>query len=451
MAQVKSGGRSHYSRAMRPLSALLPPVLALLVAAGCGGPGGHPTAPVANPRADRAAEDLMAAAAQSGRDVGVSGDRSYRISSSGSWRVLYFDPPLRSFRIQSPEGVDARIVPPTRVAFFSEGKRTVILRPEGAARMAFHFELPEGLRPRRRPAGAGEAPIHFPGADVWVFREGQVLELEWTGRKQAGWLGTTPCYDSTGARVPVTGSLHLPPGWVGVPSGSPIFRIGRDRVYGPFAQVRPGLWTSTEDPYPLAVDLHDGLHREVARVLGPPPRQPAHVVIESCGACPRGPAESPVLPAGESDGVVSWVRLGSPGIDLDKPGPLQTQTLQSWIPVEDGDPTGLALVTMYARALFPMAPMAGLSFLPPPSIARPLDLIRTWRLHALGWEYRALASEVLPGVFFESRQADPTHFDQVVRELVARRRAPEYFELVHRLRAMAPACLAPLSLRGLTD
>jgi hypothetical protein len=400
---------------------------------------------------DGNARKLLAQARRRGIRVGWEDDRSYRIAASGDWRVLFYDPPLRSFQIQPPRSVGQKIFPPKKIQFFSEGKDKVILRPSGAALMAFSFELPEGMRPVREPSQK-KSPIHFQDADVWVFEAGQVLKLEWTRRRLPGWLGVTPCFDSTGARVPISGTLHLPEHWVGVPSGNPIFRVGQDRAYGPFRQIQPGLWTSTQDPHPLALDLLSGIKTAIRKALGPEPRKIPHLIVESCGSCPRKEGEMPIRPRGESDTEVSWIRLGSPGFLTSRPGPLQTEPLQSWIPVEDGDPTALSLVHLYARALFPTSVLQGVSFLPPPTLSGSLlEIIRTWRRRSLKWESRALTDTILPGIFFECREMDRKGFDQAVRVLVNRGQAPLFDDLVEVLRRRAPPCLTPLRLRKLAD
>lgn len=424
----------------------------LLALGGCGTPGQPPTAPVANPTTDLASKDLLLAAEREGQTVGWRDGASYRVAASGDWRVIFFDPPLRTFRLSSPPGVTSRVYPPTHVQFFSEGRRHVVVRPEGAPRMAFSFQVPDGMRPVRAK-DPKDTPLHFPDADVWVFDAGQVLTLEWDTHRTPGWLGVAPCYDSTGARVPVSGTLHLPEGWVGVPTGSPIFKVGIDRSYGPYAQIQAGLWTSTNDPYPLAVELLDALRGTVQERLGAAPRTVQHVVIDSCGECRIEEGQTAITPRGETDAVVSWIRLGAPGTLFGKPGPLHTETIQNWVPVEDGDPTGLSLVNMYARALFPtQATLVGFSFLPTPSFSKDLEtLIRTWRRRSLDWEAQALTRDLLPGILFECREADSQGFDATVRRLIARRRAPRWDELVQELGRKAPACLAPLRVRKLVD
>lgn len=428
--------------------------LPLLLGTGCGVPGVPPLAPVAPQAAsfqEIDAQKLLAEAPEQGVRVGWHGEHSYRLSSAGAWKVIFFDPPLRSFQVKPPAARKVQIRPPEEVLFFSEGKDRVVLRPSGAPHMAFHFQVPEGMRPVP-PRKVEQTPLHFPDADVWVFRAGQILTLEWDQRRIPGWLGITPCFDASGARIPVTGSLHLPEGWVGVPTGNPIFRVGKDRAYGPFRKIRPGMWTATEDPLPLAAHLLSGVLSSIESVLGPAPRTIPNVILESCGSCARDPDEVPVEPRGESDEEVSWIRLGTPGLLADRPGPLQTEPLKRWIPVEDGDPTAQSLVNLYARILFPTEVFQGISFLPPPSLSASLEeLIRTWRNRASSWESRNLVDTVLPGILFECREANRQGFDQAIRVLISRGRAPTFHDLVELLRLRAPESLTPLRLRGLVQ
>lgn len=449
-----------YIGPMRCLSLLLG-LSFLLTLSGCGGPGGAPGAPESpRPPGTTASSPLggpglttgagSGSAASTGETApGWARTPSRHRATSGAWQVHFYDPPLRIFEVVPPPGTEEAIQPPTRIQFFSEGKSQVVLRPEGGERMAFHFPLPEGMSPVPEE-DPSRSPIFFPEADVWVFRSGQILRLRWTRQRVPGWLGVTPCFDAAGRRVAISGSLHLPEGWVGVPSGNPIFRVGKDRVYGPFRRVRPGLWTTLEEPDPLALELLPGIEASIAEALGPAPRQIPELVVEGCGACPREEGQPPVPPRGEADALVTWIRLGSPGILRDRPGPLQTQPLKRWIPVEDGDPTATSLVNLYSRALFPTLLMTGVSLLPPPTLSGDLERqIRSWRRRDTSWESRTLTDTVLPGIFFECREMDRKAFDTAVRALVARKRAPLFGDLLAALRKHAPACLTPLELRGL--
>ncbi len=419
---------------------------------GCGEPGAPPRAPVANPsrqlverELDQEANRFRAGAR--GRIVPKP-----RYADKDGWRVYFHDLPLRTFRLVAPKDFDQAVFPPTKVQFISEGLRRVIVRPSGSSHMAFRFTPPEGLVPQRGTR-SDNSPIYFPDPDVWIFRDGQVLELEWNSQREAGWIGAAPCFDSSGNRLQVDGFLQLPAGWVGVPSGHKTFRLGIDRAYGPYRQIQPGLWTSTLDPYPLAVELLDALRGSIESKLGPAPRNIEHIIIDSCGACPRGENEPPLAPRGRTDSLVSWIRLGSPGIYLERPGPLQTETLQNWIAATDTDPTGLALANMYAKAIFPIAaPLAGFSFLPVPSFTQTVpEMIRSWRRSSLNWESLALTNDLLPGILFEAREADLEAFDKVIRSMVAKKRAPLWHELVEELRKNAPKTLGPLKARGLVD
>lgn len=437
------------SRPKLPLSIALGfGVLLSLLAPGCGSPppeaNSNPPPKAAVPEAQF--EALKKKVLGAGASVGWDGSQSYHYSVSGDWEVVFFSAPSRRFWLKVPAQVSPAPVAPKKVHFFSEGKDLVVLQPRGAPRMAFHFRVPEGMRPRR----SGKGPIHLQGADVWIFRDGDSLELEWVDRRVPGWLGTTPCHDFSGQAIPVDGALHLPEGWVGVPGKKGIFQVGQDRAYGPYRPIQEGLWTSLEDPHPLAVDLLPELHARIEATLGPAPQIPEHLILESCGDCPRPEPLGPVLPRSERDDRVAWIRLGSPGANLFGPGPLRLQTLQRWLPAEDGDPTALALVHLYARALFPRSALDPLAFLPPPSFQVPLlDRIRSWTRHQDGPEAKALIETVLPGIFFEARTIDPKAFDQVVRGFAKKGSIGSFETFVGALKEGCAPCLEPLRLRGL--
>lgn len=428
-----------------PARRLAPALASLLVLTGCGGVGAPPGGSPAN----RPGESVSSIVSDLRRGAaGASPD--FLVGAAGDWRVVAQRAPRRGFRLVPPPGSAHHLLAPRKIYFFSE-RRRVVLQPVGEAEMAFAFRLPRGMRVLRRKDHPNP-PLHFPGPEVWVCREGQAVELEWVGRNQAGWIGPLTAHDSSGRDIPVEGSLTLPAGWVGVPSGSAVFRVGSDRAYGPYSEVRPGLWTADADPYPLAASFVDGIFLDIARLLGPIPGRYPDVVVESCGDCPHPEGTPPIMPAGQGDASVLWVRLGSPGILSDLPGPLYTQPLRPWIPASPRDPLGEALTYLYAQILFPVSPLLGLQFLPPPSLRKPLgEALATYPQDPRNQDSRTLAQRVLPTILFECRSADSAGFDRAVRALLGEHRELTLTGLVQQLRRVAPRCLAPLELRGLLE
>lgn len=440
--------------AARDMHARLPRALgfaAAVWAAGCGNPGDPPQGVLANLPGARHSDDLVAAYQGNPATAAAIGRNAYERGAAGNWQAVLLDPPQRGFRISSPDRAAAKIVAPREILFHSEGRRRIVMKPVGAARMAFAMPLPEGIQIARTKREGG--PIHFSGLDLWVIRAGEHVELDWVGRDQAGWIGELSAHDSLGRRIPVSGTLTLPKGFVAVPSGAKVFKVGTDRAYGPYSEIEPGIWTSDQDPYPLAMTQLDGLFLGAARYLGPSPggeRPP--VVLDSCGSCPR-PLDQPLpQPRGEADPTLIWVRLGLTGPFDDVPGPLQTLPLRTWIRADRRDPTGDALVHLYARLLFPPPPLlfAGMAFMPQASLSLPtLELVRRWRAGSADPEARTLSEKVLPEIFFEARSADPDGFDRAVRSLVASGRPLLFDELVAALKAGSPRGLPALRLRNL--
>ncbi len=415
--------------------------------AGCGAPGLAPGEGRSSLPGESLDEILAAARVRVVPGTGTSGGP--RLAAAGDWRAVDLGSDRGEFRIVPPPGAPTRLVAPRRIRVFTEGSRRVVLAPEGPATMAFRFRPPTGMRLPPTPAGT-DAPVHFPGLDLWVVRPGQAVILDWQGRASPGWLGTFPVTDTLGRPVPVEGYLTLPEGYLGVPSGARVFRVGSDRVFGPYSEVRTGLWTSAVDPYPLAASFLDGIFLELSSRLGPAPRPLPDVVVDSCGECLRGPDEPPMAPAGTGDERLLWVRLGDPGYLSDLPPPLYTLPVGTWLTEDPRDPAGAALASLYAQVMFPVSPLLGFALLPPPGLARPLaEALRTWSAASPHPDHRTLSERVLPGILFECRSADAQGFDRAVRELVARRSPVRLVDLAGTLSRVAPRCLAPFALRGL--